>query len=505
MAKLCTSCGKPLPREDSRFCSNCGAAAFSNSNARQSPIPRRTQVISGDHPSAPARSGLREQIAFAAPPQQAPAETPSWMSKLDKMGNRPVARPSVPARPSITPPKVENPPSNAHHSSSPAASRSPQNELHSKVWEDDELPDLIMPTGAEPQNGHMELSQDERKADQAQPQQVEQDAPQTAAAEEDSPVEDLPTTPMPSTLLPEKVQQSDGENQADTEDRADADLPTRPLPANITLPKPASENRPKARPFPAQLYQQAAPPSPPEQPTEQQRQRLAGKADAYQPPIVQRLVTPALPVSQPGFQQADPAPAPAPIARANKPSSSRPARRKSKLRLIVVLLMLVILVAGGLTYWIVTYQPFSVPAVTQTSLAFSNKTLGIALRYPQGWTAKLDQAHQTVSFFDANHTYPVTLSATASNGQSVDAFIKKEVAPLGLTAQKNLSPLTFGGTSWRQVQGTVLVSGATYTETLLVATHGGQFYALTQMAPASTYADADHLFFSILRSSFQFI
>lgn len=492
MVKLCTSCGNPLPREDSRFCNNCGAAAFSTSNVRSAPIPRRTQVISGDHPSAPARPGLREQIAFATPAQPAPAETPSWMNKLDKMGNRPISRPPVPGRLSTTVPKVENPPLNTHRSPSPAASRSPQNELHSKIWEDDELPDLIMP--AEQQNGHTALPQDERKEDQEQPQQVEQDTLETAAAEEDSEVEDLPTTPMPSTLLPEKVQQSDGE---------DADLPTRPLPANVTPPKPASENRPKARPFPAQSYRQATPPSPPEQLTAQQRQGLAGRADAYQPPIVQRPVTPALPVSQPGFQQA--APAPVTTAGADKPSPRRPARRKSKLRLIVVLLMLVVLVAGGLTYWIVTYQPFSVPAVTQTSLAFSNKTLGVALRYPQGWTAKLDQAHQTVSFFDANHTYPVTLSSTASNGQSVDTFIKKEVAPLGLTAQKTLSPLTFGGTSWRQVQGTVLVSGATYTETLLVATHGGQFYALTLMAPASTYADADHLFFSILRSSFQFL
>ena len=504
MAKLCASCGNPLPREDSRFCNNCGAAF---PNARSSPIPRRTRVISGDHPSAPVRSGLREQIAFAAPPsppppaQPVPTETPSWMNKLDKMGNRPIAKPPVAGRPSTTRPKVENPSSNANRSSSVAASRAPQNELRFKVWEEDELPDIIVPT--EQQNGHTELPQDERKEDQAQPQQSEQDTLETVA-EEDNGVEDLPTIPMPSTLLPEKDRQGDGESQADSEDRADADLPTRPLPANLAPPRPVSENRPKARPFPAQSYRQAAPlQSPSAQPTEQQRRGSAEQADSYQPPIVQRPVTPALPVSLPGFQQA--APAPATTAGADKSSPRRPARRKSKLRLVIVLVMLLLLGAGGLTYWIVAYQPFSVPAVTQTSLAFSNKTLGIALRYPQGWTAKLDQAHQTVSFFDANHTYPVTLSETASNGQSVDAFIKKEVAQLGLTAQKNLSPLTFGGTGWQQVQGTVLVSGATYTETLLVATHGGRFYALALMAPATTYADADHLFFSILRSSFQFL
>ena len=173
--------------------------------------------------------------------------------------------------------------------------------------------------------------------------------------------------------------------------------------------------------------------------------------------------------------------------------------------MVVVLVMLLLLLGGGLAYWIIAYQPFSVPAVTRTSLPFNNTNLGIALRYPQGWTAQLNSAHQTVSFFDANHIDQVNINVTATNGSSVTTFINKEVAQLGLTAQKNLSPVTFAGTSWQQVQGTVLVSGATDTETVLVAMHGNHFYTIAQMAPAVTYADADHLFFSILRASFQFL
>ena len=173
--------------------------------------------------------------------------------------------------------------------------------------------------------------------------------------------------------------------------------------------------------------------------------------------------------------------------------------------MVVVLVMLLVLLGGGLAYWIITYQPFSVPAITSTSLSFNNTNLGIALRYPQGWVAQLDSARQTVSFFDANHIDQVNISVTASNGSSVTTFINKEVAQLGLTAPKNLSPVTFAGTSWQQVQGTVLVSGATDMEVLLVAMHGDHFYAIVQAAPAVTYADADHLFFSILRASFQFL
>ncbi len=174
------------------------------------------------------------------------------------------------------------------------------------------------------------------------------------------------------------------------------------------------------------------------------------------------------------------------------------------MRLVVVLVLLLLLLVGGFVTWDIVFQPFSVPPVTQTSLSFNNTDLGIALQYPQGWTAQLDQANRAVSFFDANHTDQVNVSVTATNGQSIDAYVKKEVAQIGLTALKNLSPLTFAGTSWQQVQGTVLVSGATYTETLLVTAHGGHYYAIVQMAPADIYAGADHLFFSILRASFQF-
>jgi hypothetical protein len=156
-----------------------------------------------------------------------------------------------------------------------------------------------------------------------------------------------------------------------------------------------------------------------------------------------------------------------------------------------------------------------VPAVTSTSLPFSNAGLGIALRYPQGWTTQLDAAHQTVSFFDANHIDHASISVTARNGASAAAFVNKEIGQLGLTGQKNLPSVTFAGTSWQQVQGNVLVSGATYTETLLVAQHGNRFYAMVFSAIVQpnatpgpvvvTYADADHLFFSMFRASFQFI
>ena len=175
------------------------------------------------------------------------------------------------------------------------------------------------------------------------------------------------------------------------------------------------------------------------------------------------------------------------------------------MRLLVVLIMLVVLPGGGLIYWLVAYQPFSVPAVTSTSLSFRNANLGIALQYPQGWTSRLDSAHQTVSFFDASHVDQVTISMTSSNGASAITYASKEATQLGLTAQKNLSPVTFAGTTWQRVQGTLLVSGASDTETVLVTQRGNHFYTMAQIAPAAIYASADSLFFSIFRANFQFL
>ncbi len=515
MAKLCSQCGYPLPREDSRFCNHCGAVA--SSNASSSPAPRRTQVISGEQPSsgtggAGTRPSLREQIAFAPSSPTfsslAPDDVPPWLGKLDKMGSRSISRPSVQDVPLNTPPKVQNPPSNGVRQFSQGGSRLPQRELRIKVWENEDVETSDPGASAEQHNGHAGISQNEQIEEQSQfPQALSQDR-----AKEDSEVEDLPTTPMPSTVAPEPFSpaaQSDhpaGMNgQSHVEDREDADLPTRPLIVNTPLPDPAQANLPPGRPFPAQSYRQ--PPQPPSrQSIDQRQQGFSAQVNPPSPgqaPIVQRPVTPAFQTPYPSFQQ--PAPAPAATRMVAGPAPSRPVRRKSKMRVVVVLVMLLLLLGGGLAYWIIAYQPFSVPAVTQTSLSFTNTSLGIALQYPQGWTAQLNSAHQSVSFFDANSIDQVNIAETASNGSSITTYVNKEVAQSGLTAQKNLSPITFAGISWQQVQGTELVSGATDTETLLVAMHGDHFYVITQVAPAVTYADADHLFFSILRASFQFL
>ena len=405
MANLCNQCGQPLAREDSRFCNCCGSEV--SPHASSSPLSRRTQTIAGQYSfptsgtgaeGASARPVLREQIAFApsspSASPTAPGDAPPWLSRLDKMSAPQLSRPGPQSLSPDTPPGVVNPLSSAGRPSSPGGFRLPQRELRVKVWEGED-------------------------------------------AGEPSEVEDLPTAQVPSVIVGEKDEQAlppaarGEQSQNDTtrtgeEDRGDADLPTRPMVAHLAVPEQVHAQRSSDRRFPAQSYRQPVPPqSLPGQVGDQQQQGFSawGSPNASQPPNRQQPAIPATPILSPGFQQ--PAQASATGERAAGPVHSRPKGRKGRMRLIVVLVMLLVLLGGGLIYWLIAFQPFSVPAVTSTSLTFSNANMGIVLHYPQGWTNQLDAAHQTVSFFDANHIDQLTISVTSSNGSNTTAYVSK--------------------------------------------------------------------------------
>ncbi len=224
-------------------------------------------------------------------------------------------------------------------------------------------------------------------------------------------------------------------------------------------------------------------------------------------------VTPAIPVSQPGFApmpvaaptSSAPAPTGSPVLPAPTPTKAQPARRGRPARLLVVAAALVLLLIAGFVVWVVKFQPFAVPGITNTTVAYTSSSLGFSLSYPQGWTAQEDAQHSTASFFDANHTDQFNVALASPNGQTIAQYSKKLTTQLGLTGQKSLLPISFAGASWQGVQGTILQKGASYSATVLVTMHGSRLYALIQMAPASTYADAERLFYAPARASFRFL
>ncbi|HKF36624.1 MAG TPA: hypothetical protein VKB35_06940, partial [Ktedonobacteraceae bacterium] len=194
-----------------------------------------------------------------------------------------------------------------------------------------------------------------------------------------------------------------------------------------------------------------------------------------------------------------------PVAPAASPLA-RPEHRKKKRRRLAFAfgLLVILLLAGGVAAWIVLFQPFTVPTITQTTRPFQNTGLGVSLHYPQGWIAQVDKKNGAVYFYDDNHTDQVDIRTAGTNGQSIDQYISKQVASLGMTGQKTGTSLSFAGVSWQQVQGSVLQSGASYTAVLLVTTHSDRYYAIIQLAPSTTFAQEDQLVFSGIRSSFQF-
>jgi len=92
-----------------------------------------------------------------------------------------------------------------------------------------------------------------------------------------------------------------------------------------------------------------------------------------------------------------------------------------------------------------------------------------------------------------------------ANGGDLGQYLQQEASQLGMTGQKKVSPHSFAGESWQQIQGSVLEGGASYTETVIVTVHNQHLFTILLLAPQITYAQEDQLVFSSMRSSFQFV
>ncbi|WP_297166324.1 hypothetical protein [Thermogemmatispora sp.] len=185
-------------------------------------------------------------------------------------------------------------------------------------------------------------------------------------------------------------------------------------------------------------------------------------------------------------------------------ASGTPRRRRRPLA-VVALVLALLLISGGLTAWVVVYQPFAVPLITQPLRPFSDQRLGIALSYPQGWSYQVDYQKGKVAFSDSTHTGQLVIVVAPAEEQDLSHYLQKEAGQVGLTNAKPGTPLTFGGASWQQLRGTVTIAGASYTETLLATTHAGHLYTFMQLAYQKIYTDEEKQVFGPVRASFRFL
>lgn len=402
---------------------------------------------------------MREQIAYQPParPARRPNndEPPAWMNRLER-GVDHQAPDSAHAFPAPQGHPIQNETGSAR-------------ELHVKVWQSQE---------ADEQSENLPLAEKEpetlsKSTRLPQAKQTFSNHSPGHDAVEDLPTAHLPAEHRSSTLLPSHLNEVE-------------QIETRPM---------ASQRRPAVQPSPPTTARFA----------EQRVRAPQEMARPVQQSVLQGPVSP-LPLSQPDIQSVGEmqvqrnTPLP---SKAISPPATR-ARKKSRRPLMVMLILLCLLVVGGLVVWIVVYQPFTVPAVTNTDQPFQNSTLGIALRYPQGWTSHIDAKKSSVSFSDSSHTGQVTVSEAPAAG-SMAQYIKNEATQLGMTGQANQPALTFAGASWQQVKGTLVQNGATYTAILLTTEHNNRFYSILQLAPPAAYNGEEQLVFSHMRSSFQFL
>lgn len=487
MAILCSHCGAALPKEDSRYCNNCGTlvashpfspqslAARKNPADSASPVPLPAPaVLEEENPVEKPKPIIREQIA-QQPPARPVHELPDWVNKSENEQYDAPRSPDLPPR-VVGTEHVEKALSTMH-------------ELRVKVWEQKETISMI----AVPETPSL--------------------AKKPATLDEEA-IEKFPTTQL-STPFPEQVIAAQGEEE-DIEDR-----PTRlmevPPSTNTGVIAPSKE--PTPRPHNAAL----------EQPALRQATQLPPISPELASPLVpaqsmhesyldelERVDTLHLPAAQAPANFAPPAPvlpqpvppavqpvslrSPAPQSGPALPISAPRSRSQRRLPFRIVSVLLFVLICIGVGTWIYLYQPFSIAPVTQPQQNFKDAALGVSLLYPNGWTAKVDRSKSTLYFADSSSTAQVTLTVTNVGGD-LNQYMQQQVTRLAMTGARPGAPVTFAGTTWQQMQGTIQQSGANYTATLFVTMHGDHIVTLLQQAQQTVYPEEETAIFAPLRAS----
>jgi hypothetical protein len=510
VAIQCPHCGTLLPRDDARFCNQCGTSVPVQPSLQQTPLEATPdnaaslQDASSTTGPKEHRSGPREQIAqqpFSRPSQfPGPGEPPAWIKNLEaaKPPSEKLSPEMAPKQPSLgqqntldfsSPPETPIPQEGDSQedlstSITPPRSQFAGRELRVKVWEQEDT--LLLP----PEENVSSSSSDV--------------------------IEDLPTRPALSAVSPElhdaaanpvPLSQNQTREQLELLDTAQVAIygQVQPIPAtppptpdqdlqtekaspgkdDFVLP-PASPALPTHRPLPTSAYTpflglDGIPAAPPMQ---------------ERPPV--QSATPPNSSIQERYPVGQPAAVPPPSA----PTLSS---RKSRYPLLVFLILVPVVLVSALGILIVQARPFSVSPVTQPWQQFQDQQLGVSLLYPTGWQVQVDHTKSVIHFYDSSNTAQVNISVTSATGNDLAQFLSQQAKQLQITGTKSAASITFAHTSWAQVQGTTQESGANYTATLLASVHNNRVFTITLLAPSSNYADQEKVNFSYMRDSWQFL
>jgi hypothetical protein len=560
MAIQCKYCGTDLPKEDARFCNNCGMLVPSHPFSHQSlsALKSSSSVVQNppsDEPQERPRRVLREQVAELSPartkveyaeqgdpaptlemPERKPDVPESLSAKsLPQEASAVVEDMPLEKLPDTPQPAIENDVVSAkveevpeQLSPSPASPtrqagmkrrmRGPaQGSASAAVWpspvthvsvkesstparraneqhEPSPLSTLSNNEAAPARATRVNVWEDEERREQADAEEIAIDDLPTRALTvpvedmskqaEGVSVEDVPTQVVGMQAVEDVPKQA--------EDISVEDLPTRSIPVSIEKPSRVQERPVEKVPNPF-LSVPATQSAAQEQAVEDWRVRA---------------------------QSASSAPANAPVPTAFQPGvvsdSSRqaesalatpPVRRSRRRWPIVVLILLIILVLGGagtLGAMMMLSQQSGNNPVIQAQVSFSDPQLGLSLLYPNGWQKQVDAGKSTVHFYATNRIGEIDIMVTPSSG-TVKQALQQQATKMGMSAIKTGATLPFAGTNWQQLQGTMKLSGANYTDMIVATVHGSQLFMIVQQGPQNNYADWEQEFFAPLRDSFKFL
>jgi hypothetical protein len=547
MAIQCKYCGTDLPKEDARFCNNCGMLVpshpFSHQSLSASKNGEKVSVAplspSSDEPQERHRHVLREQVA-----ELSPIRSKREHSEPDE----PAKKPEAYEQQSVA---SENLPSHSLPQGLAVVEDMPQEKLpdtpqpgieNDGIVESKQLSPSLVPfrqagakrrmrgsvqaaasTGAWPapvthvsvkepsvpaqrsgeQNEMASISissNDEEMREKANVEETAiEDLPTRALAvpvedSVDMPVEDVPTQAV-------DVPVEDVPTQA--VDVPVEDLPTRSMPVPVEKQLRVQEQPVEKVPANPFLSIPATQSEARENFVEDWRVRAKAASSDFANPALSTAFQPhANPLaSSPDYQSVSDS------SRQAESATSIPPVRRPRRRWSIVVVLLVVLVLGGLgalgAMMFLSQQSSNNPVI-QTQVGFSDAQLGISLLYPNGWLKQVDAGKSTAHFYASNHIGQVDIMVTTSSG-TVTQALQQQATKMGMSAIKAGATLTFAGASWQQLQGTMQQSGASYTDSIVATIHGSQLFMIVQQAPQNNYADWEKEFFVPLRGSFKFL
>jgi len=277
-------------------------------------------------------------------------------------------------------------------------------------------------------------------------------------------LEDLPTMPMALEIAP----------GAEVEKQAIADQLTKPMEKTEAEKGTIADQLTKPMEIPTTPE--------PAQPTFPTPQRLVQKGTAVLQPYLTRWST---------FYQGSILP--------RLPVALRSGRQP--LLTVLTLILIPVLILGGLAILLVGTHPFGVAADTQPWLSFSDADLGLTLQYPNGWVQQTEHSKGSLRFYDSSEIGQVNIQVTNATSMTIAQYLQQQATTLALSHVKTTTPLSFAGTSWEQVQGSVVLNGANYSETLVATLHHNHTYMIAMLAPTSIYDREEQLIFSHMRAT----